>query len=107
MELPVYSGVIWQARIAGTATVHIDLNSAGAVANIDVQSPHAALTNWLKLWFKKSSFLSECGGQTIQFTLRYRLDGAPHDKPENQIVLKFPDTIEITAYPPILRGIVN
>jgi hypothetical protein len=101
VALPAYSGLIWQARITGTATVRIGLDAHGAPSEVDVESPHVAMTNWLRGWAKKSSFLPECGGQTIALTLKYRLEGSNHETPENRVVLKYPGTIEFIAYPPV------
>lgn len=107
VELPVYSSLIWQARITGTAVVKIALDTGGRPIDVHVDGPHVALTNWLTLWFKKSSFLSECDGQTITLTLRYRLEGPNHERPENRVVLKYPGTIEFVAYPPIPHSTVD
>lgn len=107
MALPVYSGVIWQARITGTARVRIALDARGRPSEVRVESPHVSLTNWLTWWFKKSSFLQQCGGQTIDLTFKYRLEGANHEMPDNQIVIKYPGTFEITAYPPILHVAID
>jgi hypothetical protein len=108
MALPVYAGVFWQAQITGTAIVRIVLGPKGTPSDVQVvESPHAFLKNWLPEWFKKSSFLPGCGGQTIQITLKYRLDGARRESPDNHIVIRFPGTFEITAYPPILHQTID
>jgi hypothetical protein len=107
MSVPEYIGVLWQARIVGTANVEISLDANGVPADVRVQSPHVSMTNWLAGWFKKSSFLPVCGRQTISLRFVYRLEGAKRDKPDNQIVIKYPGTFEITAHPPDLPNIVN
>jgi hypothetical protein len=61
----------------------------------------------LPVWFKKSSFLRQCAGKTIELTLKYRLEGLRSESPDNQVVIKFPDTFEITAHPPILHQTID
>jgi hypothetical protein len=107
LAVPAYSSLIWQARITGTATVQISLSATGSPTEVRVQSPHVALTNWLSLWFKKSSFLPVCGGKTLNLTLVYRLEGANQETPDNRIVIRYPATIDITAHPPIPHVIVD
>jgi hypothetical protein len=108
MALPVYAGIFWQAQITGTGRVRIVLSSHGMPLEVRVlDSPHAFLTTWLPLWFKKSSFLPQCGGKTVQLILKYRLEGPRRESPDNQVVIKFPGTFEITAYPPILHEQIN
>src|SRR5882762_4128383 len=104
MALPVYAGILWQAQITGTARVRIALSPGGTPSEVRViESPHASFAIWLPGWFKKSSFLPQCAGKTIELTLKYRLEGLRRESPDNQVVIKFPDTFEITAHPPILH----
>ena len=107
MAVPVYAGVIWQARIVGTATVKLSLRADGSPSEVHVESPHVSLTNWLTWWFMKTSFLPRCGGQTIQLAIKYRLQGEKRESPENEVTVKFPNTFEITAHPPILHQTIN
>lgn len=107
MSIPSYTGVLWQARIVGTAKIEIALDAGGAPAKVLVQSPHISMTNWLTSSFKRSSFLPICGGRTIHLTFVYKLEGDQQDKPDNRITIKHPGTFEITAHPPKLPEIVN
>jgi hypothetical protein len=107
MTLPVYAGLVWQAQITGTATARILLNSEGSALHVKIDSPHKALTGWVAGTLSKASFLKECKGRTIELIFKYRLEGQKREAPDNQIVVKHPGTVEITAYPPILHPIVN
>jgi hypothetical protein len=108
VALPVYAGIFWQAQITGTVNVEIAIGHGGAPLDVQVlESPHALLTKWLPDWFKKSVFQSACGGQTIHITLIYRLEGERREAPENQVVIRYPGTFEITAHPPILHPTVD
>jgi len=108
MALPVYAGIFWQAQITGTAKVRIAMSPGGTPSEVRVlESPHAFLTTWLPDWFKKSSFLPQCGGKTIDLTIKYRLEGLRRESPDNQVVIKFPGTFEITAHPPILHQTID
>jgi len=108
MALPVYAGIFWQAQVTGTVKVRIALSPGGTPSEVRViESPHPSFTIWLPGWFKKSSFLPQCGGKTIALTIKYRLEGLRRESPDNQIVIKFPDTFEITAHPPILHQTID
>jgi hypothetical protein len=107
MTLPVYGSLPWIAQITGTASVTIRLDHSAKVQNLEVESPHKALTEWVEGWLTRSSFLDSCGGQTVQLTFKYLLEGERRNAPENRVVVKFPGTFEITASPPILHQIVN
>ncbi len=108
MALPVYAGILWQAQVTGTVKVRIALSPGGTPSEVRViESPHPSFTIWLPGWFKKSSFLPQCGGKTIALTIKYRLEGLRSESPDNQIVIKFPDTFEITAHPPILHQTID
>ena len=106
-SLPVYAGLPWQAQLTGTATARIIVGSEGKPLEIKVAGTHGALTAWVKGWLNRTSFLPECKGQTIDLKFEYRLEGARREFPDNQIVIKFPGTFEITAHPPILRQNVD
>jgi hypothetical protein len=108
MALPVYAGIFWQAQTTGTVKVKIALSSGGTPSEVQViESPHPSFAIWLPGWFKKSSFLPQCGGKTIELTIKYRLEGLRRESPDNQVVIKFPDTFEITAHPPILHQTID
>jgi hypothetical protein len=108
MAVPVYAGMFWQAQTTGTVKVRIALSPGGTPSEVRVvESPHPSFTIWLPGWFKKSSFLTQCGGKTIELTFKYRLEGLRRESPDNEVVIKFPDTFEITAHPPILHQTID
>ena len=107
MEVPVYRSLPWLAQETGTVMARIALNTGGKPSDISIESPHKALTGWVTAWLRKSSFLPACGGQTIQLTFTYRLEGERRELPDNRIVIKFPGIFEITAHPPILHQTVD
>jgi hypothetical protein len=108
MTVPVYGGAIWQAQVTGTARVEISLNPNGSPANVTATTdPYPVLGKWLESWFRKASFLPSCGAGPVVLKLIYKLDGAPKAAPDNRIVVRGPDTFEITANPPEPHLIVN
>lgn len=107
VEVPVYAGVLWQARISGTATVRATLDEHGRPSKIRVDSPHPSLTKWLTSWFNHAAFLPQCGGRTMTVELTYMLEGAKRESPDNRVILKYPGIIQIIAHPPILHPSVD
>ena len=108
MTVPEYVGVIWQARITGTAKVTVTLDQNATASLIQVDSPHASLSNWLKWWFgNEVSFRRACRGKTVDFELNYALEGEKRETPDNQVVIKYPNGFQITAHPPILHPTIN
>ncbi len=108
LAVPGYAGLFWKAQTTGDVRLRLVLSKEGAVSDVRVvESPHPSFAIWLPQWFKKSSFLSRCGGKTLEITLRYQLEGKPSESPDNRIVVKYPDTFEIIASPPISHPIVD
>jgi hypothetical protein len=107
MDIPVYGGVIWQARVTGQASAVVTIGKNGIPLTVEVGSPHEALTNWLKWWFSKSRFQPRCAGQSIELRLVYRQEGEANAEPRNQVKFRSPNTFEIIANPPLRFETVN
>ena len=108
LPVPVYEGLLWQAQLTGIVAVRIVVGPDGAASEVQVvQSPHEFFKTWLPTRLKKSMFLTECGGQTLELTFKFHLEGLRSEAPVNRVVVKSPGTFEITASPPILHETVN
>jgi hypothetical protein len=108
LPVPVYDGLLWQAQLTGTVVVRVVAGSDGAASEVQmVQSPHEFFKIWLPTWLKESRFLTECVGQTLELTFKYRLEGLRREAPDNHVVIKSPGIFEITASPPILHQTID
>ena len=107
LSLPLYGSLPWQAQLTGTVRANMVLGSTGVVKELRVEGPHAALTEWVRSHLRNATFLPVCGSQTIELTFSYHLEGARHELPDNQVVIKYPGTFEVTAFPPVLHMSVD
>lgn len=107
MAVPVYGSIPWLAQISGTAMVIVRLDPSAKPLDIDVQSSHKALTDWVRGWLRKSTFLSGCAGKTVRLLFKYHLEGERRESPDNHVVVRFPGTFEITASPPVLHQTID
>lgn len=105
MTLPVYGGALWLANVKGAAKVQISLDSAGNASDVNVTAPYPSMAEWLKHWFRAATFVPECGDKPVVLNLIYKLEGPAQTSPDNHVIVKGPNTFEVTAHPslPVLH----
>jgi hypothetical protein len=101
MSVPQYDGLLWIARVSGTARVLVSIGADGAPTAVEVQSASRQLVAWLRSSFQDAKFSSRCAGQTIEVNFIYELRGNPTASPHNKTRLMNMNTFEVVANLPI------
>jgi len=101
MPIPNYRGVIWQARVSGSAQVTITIGPGGTISAVEVRSSQSVLAAWLKARLRGVTMLDSCAGQIVEVNFAYLLRGDPSADPQNEITLIGSNTFEVIAHPPI------
>ena len=101
LNVPVYSSIVWQAQLSGTATVEVRIGTEGEVAGVRVEGVHDALKGLIQIQLAESKFRKECAGRSMSYRLTYRLRGLATSRPENALKFRPPNHFLITAGPPI------
>jgi hypothetical protein len=101
LNLPAYSGIEWQARLAGTAEVKIRVGKYGRAADISVVGIHQVLAVLIRGALEKSIFVSSCEGRTLSYKLTLEIEGPPSQGPVNSVKVRPPNHYIITANPPV------
>jgi hypothetical protein len=99
LNIPVYEGILWRARISGDVSVSINIGKGGS-STVRATGPHTSLVNWVEQEITKSTFRAVCDGRIINLFLSYHQEGPITESPVNRIKFRPPNRFEIIASPP-------
>lgn len=105
ITMPVYGGLVWQAQVTGRATAQIVLTDGKP--EIRVQSSDRVLAAWVTGALRAATFRTECRNRIVHLEFQYELRGKRREAPDNQVSVKYPGTILITASPPVLHPSID
>ena len=100
-----YDGLVWRARLAGTATVDITIGKEGSPETIAVRGVAELLKGMISVQIKRSKFSLACARRTVRYVFEYRLAGRDAPAPTNALQFRPPNHFIITSSPPIPQNL--
>ena len=94
--------------IPATIQVHVSIGTKGKARSVDYDNPSPNFRVQLDRYFSETAVYAEsCAGKTIDFTIRYIVEGKPSGVHSSEVRFKPPNDITVVCRPliPILDPI--
>lgn len=99
LQIPLYDGLMWDARATGSLEVSIGIGPGSAGRVLKIRGGPPVIAEALKAAISEGNFSSYCAGSVLEMHLIYRLAGPPDSSPHNRVRVRSNATFEIVARP--------